>query len=182
MMRSPSSLSEPVREKSGERINDVAIDLLGLASVARKAHWNVRGLLFGQLHDLFGKLYDACSAHADILAEHSAMLGLSVRGDHAEIAKSAAADPIGEEKDGIELCSLIFDRVQVTIAEIDDAQKIACKLGNENGCQLLSDASIAVSKLGWMIGAYLESEEEGPKTDKLSRSVPPPKSPIEIDE
>jgi hypothetical protein len=33
-----------------------------------------------------------------------------------------------------------------------------------------------------MIGVYLESEEEGPETDKLSRSVPPHKSSIEIDE
>jgi starvation-inducible DNA-binding protein len=173
MMRSPSPLPDDVREKSGERIGDIAIDLLGLATVARKAHWNVRGPLFGQLHDLFGKLYDACSAHADILAEHVAMLGLTVRGDHADVAKSAAADPIGDETDGIELASLIFDRTQITIAEIGDARSTVDELGNEDGCQLLCDASIAISKLGWMIGAYLEGEEEGPKTDKASRSVPP---------
>lgn len=169
MMRSPSPLSDDVREKSGERVNDAAIDLLGLASVARKAHWNVRGPFFGQLHDLFGKLYDECTSHADRLTEHAAMLGLSVRGDHAEIAKSAKADPIGEERDGIELCSLLFDRIRDTLSEIGDAQKEVQSLGNEEGLQLLLDASIAVSKLGWMVGAYLEDEEE-PSNEKVPKS------------
>lgn len=173
MMRSPSPLPDDVRQKTGERINDIAIDLLGLASVAKKAHWNVRGPLFGQLHALFDDLYKVATKHADKLAEHVAMLGLSVRGDHLDIAKGASADPLPHDThDGIELCSLIFDRTKATIAEIDEAQKETCELGNEDGCQLLSDASIAVSKLGWMIGAYL-GDEEAPETDRLSRTEPP---------
>ena len=179
MMRSVSPLSDDVREKTGELVNDVAIDLLGLAAVARKAHWNVRGLLFGQLHDLFGKLYDACSSQADMLAEHAAMLGLSVRGDHAEIAKSAEADPIGEEKDGIELCSLLFDRIRATLSEIETARKEIQKLGNEDGFQLVTDASITLSKFGWMIGAFVEDDVEGPETDKTSRSIPPNRAPTD---
>lgn len=179
MMRSVSPLSDRVRGASGELVNDVAIDLLGLAAVARKAHWNVRGPLFGQLHELFGKLYDECASRADTLAEHAAMLGLSVRGDHAEIAKSAEADPIGEEKDGIELCSLLVDRIRATLSEIEMARKDIQRLGNEDGFQLVTDASIALSKLGWMIGAYIEDEAEGPETDKTSRSIPPNRAPTD---
>lgn len=179
MMRSVSPLSDDVRSTSGELVNDVAIDLLGLAAVARKAHWNVRGPLFGQLHELFGKLYDECASRADTLAEHAAMLGLSVRGDHAEIAKSAEADPIGEEKDGIELCSLLVDRIRATLSEIETARKEIQRLGNEDGFQLVTDASIALSKLGWMIGSYIEDEAEGPETDKTSRSIPPNRAPTD---
>jgi hypothetical protein len=63
------------------------------------------------------------------------MLGLSVRGDHAEIAKSAEADPIGEEKDGIELCSLLVDRIRATLSEIETARREIQRLGNEDGFQ-----------------------------------------------
>lgn len=173
MMRSVSPLPDDVRRKSGEKINDIAIDLLGLAAVARKAHWNVRGPLFGQLHDLFGKLYDACSVHADTLAEHAAMLGLSARGDHVEIASSAVAEPLGDEKDGIALCSFLFDQTKATLAELVSAQKEVQKLGNEEGFQILLDASIALSKLGWMLGSYLEDNEEAKseKTPKVTRPV-----------
>lgn len=180
MMRSVSPLPDDVREKSGEKINDAAIDLLGLASVARKAHWNVRGPLFGQLHDLFGKLYGECTSQADTLAEHAAMLGVSVRGDHVETASGAVAEPLGDELDGIALASFLFDQIKATLAELASAQKEVQKLGNEEGFQLLLDASIALSKLGWMLGSYLEDEEEGPKTDKASRSVPP-KAPVETE-
>jgi starvation-inducible DNA-binding protein len=165
MMRSPSPLPDNVRQKSGERINDATIDLLGLASVARKAHWNVRGPLFGQLHALFGELYDLATSHADKLAEHVAMLGLVVRGDHVEIAKDAEAEPIDEETDGLELAELIFDRTQTTIAELAKAQKDVQKLGNEDGFQLLLDTTIALSKLGWQLGSYLE----GPETERGER-------------
>lgn len=160
MMRSPSPLPDDVREKSGERINDIAIDLLGLAAVARKSHWNVRGELFGQLHDLFGKLYSECASQADTLAEHSAMLGLSVRGDHLEIAQGAIAEPLGEEKDGKALASFLFDQIKATLSELASAQKEVQSLGNEEGFQLLLDVSIALSKLGWMLGTYLEEEQE----------------------
>lgn len=164
MMRSPSPLPDDIRRKSGEKINDAAIDLLGLASVARKAHWNIRGTLFAPLHDLFGKLYDACSSHADILAEHSAMLGLSVRGDHVDVAQGAEAEPIGNERDGIELCSLLSDRIRSTLSELKSIREEVDELGDEDGCQLLCDASIAISKLGWQIGAYIEDEEPTEET------------------
>lgn len=178
MMRSVSPLPDDVREKSGDKINDAAIDLLGLASVARKAHWNVRGPLFGQLHDLFGKLYDACASHADTLAEHSAMLGSSVRGDHMDTAKGAEAEPLGEEHDGIALCSFLFDQIKATLSELATAQKEVQSIGNEEGFQLLLDASIALSKLGWMIGSYLD--DDAPETEKKSPSLVP-KAPIEND-
>lgn len=179
MMRSPSPLPDDVREACGEKINDVAIDLLGLASVARKAHWNVRGPLFGQLHDLFGKLYDECTAQADTLAEHVAMLGSSVRGDHMETAKGSIAEPLGEERDGIALCSFLFDQIRSTLSELGTAQKEVQALGNEEGFQLLLDASIALSKLGWMIGAYVD--DDAPETEKKSPSLAP-KAPVENDE
>lgn len=174
MMRSVSPLPDDVREKSSDKINDAAIDLLGLAAVARKAHWNVRGPLFGQLHDLFGKLYDECTSQADALAEHAAMLGVSVRGDHMETAKGSIAEPLGEEHDGIALCSFLFDQIRATIVEIQKTHDDIAP--NPDGQQLLLDLSIALSKLGWMIGAYVD--EDAPETEKKLPSLAP-KAPVE---
>lgn len=168
MMRSPSSLSTKARQESGEKINAVAVDLLGLSMCTKKAHWNVRGPLFGQLHELFDDLYKTTNDHADKLAEHVAMLGLVVSGDHVDVARDAVSDALPDETDGLAIAELIFDRTQATIAEISKAREVADKLGNEDGCQLLCDASIAISKLGWMLGSYLE----GPETEKVPSSKP----------
>lgn len=168
MMRSPSPLSPKVRQDSGEKINSVAIDLLGLSAVAKKAHWNVRGALFGQLHGLFDDLHKSATKHADTLAEHVAMLGIVVKGDHFDVATNAVAEPLPDETDGLTLADLAFDRVQSTVAEIVKAREVVDALGNEDGCQLLCDASIAISKLGWMLGSYLE----GPETERVPSAKP----------
>lgn len=165
MMRSVSTLPEGSRKRSGQKINDAAIDLLGLSAVAKKAHWNVRGPLFGQLHDLFDKLYNEAASHADTLNEHCRMLGISVRGDHVDVAKSAEADPLGDETGGIELCEFLFEQIRSTLSENKKAQNEVRSLGDEEGFQLLLDASIAISKLGWMVGSYLEDDEEA-KSEK----------------
>ncbi len=171
MMRSPSPLSPKVRQKSGEKINAVAIDLLGLSMVAKKAHWNTRGPLFGQLHALFDELYTASTEHADKLAEHVAMLGLVVAGDHIDVARDAVSDALPDETDGLALAELVSDRVRATIAEIAKTRETVDELENEDGCQLLCDASIAISKLGWTIGAYVE----GPETERVRKTEPPSK-------
>lgn len=168
MMRSPSPLSPKARRSSGEKINAIAIDLLGLSMVAKKAHWNCRGPLFGQLHGLFDDLYKATSEHADKLAEHVAMLGLVVSGDHVDVARDAVSEALPDETDGLALADLVFDRTQSTIAEIGKAREAVDALGNEDGCQILCDASITISKLGWMLGSYIE----GPETEKVPSSKP----------
>lgn len=178
MMRSPSPLSPKVRQESGEKINAIAIDLLGLSMVAKKAHWNTRGPLFGQLHDLFDDLYAVSTEHSDKLAEHVAMLGLVVVGDHVDVARDAVSDALPNETDGLALAELIFDRTRSTIAEIATARETVDSLGNEDGCQLLCDASIAISKLGWTIGAYVE----GPETERVRKSEPPTKDEDELPE
>lgn len=170
-MRSPSPLSPDVRKKSGEKIDAIAIDLLGLSMVAKKAHWNCRGPLFGQLHALFDELYTTASDHADKLAEHVAMLGLVVSGDHIDVARDAVSDALPDETDGLALAELVFDRTQATLTEIGKVQKEVQSIGNEEGFQLLLDSSIAISKLGWMIDAYLE----GPETDRALKTEPPAK-------
>lgn len=168
MMRSPSPLSPDVRKKSGEKINAVAIDLLGLSMVAKKAHWNTRGPLFGQLHGLFDELYTTVNDHADKLAEHVAMLGLVVSGDHVDVARDAVSEALPDETDGLELAELVCDRVRATLSEIGLAEKEVQSLGNEDGFQLLLDSSIAISKLGWMLGSYLEGSE----IEKVPESKP----------
>jgi DNA-binding ferritin-like protein len=128
----------------------------------------VRGALFGQLHGLFDDLYKSATEHADKLAEHVATLGLVVSGDHVDVARDAVSDALPDETDGLALAELIFDRTQSTIAEIVKAREVVDTLGNEDGCQLLCDASIAISKLGWMLGSYLE----GPETEKVPSAKP----------
>lgn len=50
-------------------------ETLTLGHTAQDAHWNVRGGTFGQLHELFGDLYDYLVDAADTVAERVVQLG-----------------------------------------------------------------------------------------------------------
>lgn len=96
------------------------------------------------------------------------MLGLVVSGDHVDVARDAVSEALPDETDGLELAELVCDRVRATLSEIGLAEKEVQSLGNEDGFQLLLDSSIAISKLGWMLGSYLEGSE----IEKVPESKP----------
>lgn len=51
-----------------------------LYSQLKQAHWNVKGIHFQSLHDLFDKVADAVEPYADVLAERVTSLGGTARG------------------------------------------------------------------------------------------------------
>jgi len=53
---------------------------LDLGLQVRHAQWNVSGVRFSALHDLFGRLHDDLDRYADMLAERVVQLGGSVNG------------------------------------------------------------------------------------------------------
>ena len=47
----------------------------GLSLQFRRAHWDVTGMAFGPLHELFGELYNYMAGHSDDIAERQRQLG-----------------------------------------------------------------------------------------------------------
>lgn len=168
MFSSPSSLSDEQREAVARAINNAMLDVLALGAVARKAHWNVRGLAFGELHKLFGKLYAVTTERADVLAEYVAMLGVPVLGDHVDVAEEAQVDRLTNgTAEGLALCEALLEATKKTLAEVDAAAQVVGGAGDRNGEQLLIDASIAIHKLGWMLAAHLSP---APRVDDATDS------------
>lgn len=162
---SPSSLPETAREKIAVLANNVALDLAALASIARKAHVNVRGENFGDLHKLFGDVYEAADSHADTLAEFCAMLGADVRLDAFDVVDGATKGigPMPPSPDCETICRVLSDGVRTMLGEANGAATEIAKLGSRDGEQILIDVSIAFHKLGWLILAHMH---EGPGSER----------------
>lgn len=157
----PSPLAPDARKKSADRISDVVIDLIGLASVSRKAHWNIRGECFLVLHPLFGQIYDAASEHADKLAEHARLvLGFPAKGDHLDVGEGARADRLPDDATCDEICAAVYKATIDALAELKDAKKEVLAIGDDDGQQLLLDASIKLSKLAGFLAAHMSDDEE----------------------
>lgn len=153
---SPSSMPDDARAKVSALLQPVVMELLALAGVARKAHWNVRGMSFEELHELFGELYTLASDQADTLAEHVAMLGLTLEGDHVDVAERATLTGMPSSVTaGRDLARAVGDRITQVLVVVNAPKSALLALGDEDAQQLLIDVSIALSKLGWKILAHI---------------------------
>ena len=66
---SPSRLSAASRERLCAEYNRLLADTLDLFSQVKTAHWNVRGLGFMAIHELFDKVSEEVEMFSDMLAE-----------------------------------------------------------------------------------------------------------------
>src|SRR5512147_1346076 len=70
-----NDLAPDVREKAVALLNQQLADTLDLYSQTKQAHWNVKGMQFYQLHDLFDTLAEAVEEYTDLIAERATALG-----------------------------------------------------------------------------------------------------------
>lgn len=70
-----NDLALDAREKAIALLNQHLADGLDLYSQTKQAHWNVKGMQFHQLHELFDTLAEAIGEYIDLIAERATALG-----------------------------------------------------------------------------------------------------------
>jgi starvation-inducible DNA-binding protein len=110
----PIALSAAARSESCWRLNEILADTAILYALYKKAHWNVAGPTFYQLHLLFDKHAEEQLELVDAIAERVQMLGGISVGDprHAAELTTIPRPPNGAEE------------VPVTIDRLLDAHEI----------------------------------------------------------
>src|ERR687890_1900518 len=78
--KTKNGLSPETREKVIEILNDRLADASDLKSQAKQAHWNVKGMSFIALHELFDQVATAVEGHIDLIAERITTLGGTAMG------------------------------------------------------------------------------------------------------
>ena len=88
-----NDVGETTRESMVELLNQHLADTLDLYTQIKQAHWNVKGMNFMPLHQLFDNLAENFIGYADTIAERATALG----GRAAGTARMAAANSKIEE-------------------------------------------------------------------------------------
>src|SRR3954465_3857565 len=97
----PLGLSEEVREKSVECLNQVLVDTMALRDLYKKHHWQVTGHTFFQLHLLFDKHFKEQVALTDLVAERIQTLGgLALATPHDVAERTKAERPPRDREQG----------------------------------------------------------------------------------
>jgi starvation-inducible DNA-binding protein len=124
---------------------------------AQNFHWNVEGMAFGPLHELFGKIYEDHFAAMDELAERVKALGGHAEGRYGEyLRRSAIKESDGRLSDKKMLAELAADERRLSATERALAA-IAAEHDDIVTADLATTRAEAHDKLAWMLAAHLGS-------------------------
>lgn len=145
------------RETLVEILNARLADAVDLQSQAKQAHWNVKGMNFIALHELFDQVATEVTGHVDTMAERITTLGGTALGTVRVAAqKSALSEYPLEITDGdahVEALSSALaefgKRVRQNIDEAND-------LGDADTGDIFTEVSRGIDKMLWFVEAHLQ--------------------------
>ena len=151
-------INRETREKLIETLNTRLADAMDLKSQAKQAHWNVKGMNFIALHELFDQVATEVEAHVDTLAERVTTLGGTALGTVRVAAeKSTLSKYPLEITDGhahVEALSNALSEFGKKVREnIDEADE----LGDMDTADIFTEVSRSIDKLLWFVEAHIQS-------------------------
>lgn len=158
MHKTKNDLPKETREKIIETLNSRLADASDLKSQAKQAHWNVKGMSFIALHELFDQVATQAEGYTDLIAERVTILGGTALGTvRVAASNSTLSEYPLEITDGADhvdaLSSALADFGKKVRANIDEADE----LGDVDTADLFTEVSRGVDKLLWFVEAHIQA-------------------------
>ena len=151
-------IQKDAREQIVEILNARLADSIDLHSQAKQAHWNVKGMSFIALHELFDQAATEVDGYVDMIAERVTILGGTAEGT-VRVSASKSTLPqypleIAEGRDHVEALSTAFATFGKNVRQnIDDISEI----GDADTEDLFTEVSRGIDKMLWFIEAHIQS-------------------------
>jgi starvation-inducible DNA-binding protein len=150
-------LEEPVRLEMTERLNQLLADCITLRDLYKKAHWQVVGPTFYQLHLLFDKHFSEQVEVVDTIAERIQLLGglaIAMAHDVAETTQ-IGRPPRGREEVPV-VISRLLDAHQIVIRQCRELAERSDKLGDAGtNDMVVSDVLRSNELQAWFLSEHL---------------------------
>lgn len=151
-------ISRETREQMIELLNARLADALDLKSQAKQAHWNVKGIHFIALHELFDQVATEAEAFTDLIAERATTLGGTAEGTVRLAAQKSSLNQypleITDGRDHVDaLSTALADFGKKVRAGIDEADA----LGDKDTADIFTEVSRGTDKLLWFVEAHIQA-------------------------
>ncbi|WP_036486588.1 DNA starvation/stationary phase protection protein Dps [Myxosarcina sp. GI1] len=149
-------LAENTRLEVTEILNQTLAATLDLKTQTKQAHWNVKGMDFYQLHELFDEMATELEEYTDMVAERVTALAGTAMGT-ARIATENSIlpeyplDAVG----GVEHVTALADRYGAYAKHLRDAIDTTDELGDADTADLYTEISRTIDKRLWFLEAHL---------------------------
>lgn len=153
----PLELEEAVRLEMTEQLNQLLADTMTLRDLYKKAHWQVTGPTFYQLHLLFDKHFGEQAELVDTIAERIQMLGgvsIAMAADVADTTQ-ITRPPRGREEVPVQL-SRLLDAHQIIIRECRTLARRASTIGDDGTSDLVVSDILRRNEMQvWFLSEHL---------------------------
>ena len=157
--KSPVSIGLTENQRTGvaDILNATLADAHVLYIKTRNYHWNVTGMAFKPLHELFEEQYTAMATEIDDIAERIRSLGFFAPGSMEEFRKLSRLIESGDMKGDAEkmLRSLIADHEALIQYLCNDQEDAMEKHGDAGTQDFLIGLMTAHEKMVWMLRAHV---------------------------
>lgn len=150
-------LEEPVRLEMTEKLNQLLADSMTLRDLYKKAHWQVAGPTFYQLHLLYDKHFGEQVEIVDTIAERIQLLGGLAIAMAADVAETTQIErpPRGREEVPV-VISRLLDAHQVIIRQCREVADRADKLGDHGTNDMVVSDVLRSNELeAWFLSEHL---------------------------
>jgi len=155
----PIGLDASVRQEIAGALNQILADTLTIRDLYKKAHWQVSGPTFYQLHLLFDKHYSEQLELVDTLAERIQTLGgisIAMSHDVAETTKISRV-PRGREDVPTQI-SRLLDAHEHIIGEVREIARRADEMDDLGTNDLLVGDVLRVNEMQvWFLSEHLKN-------------------------
>ncbi len=155
MTQTAADLTPTAKEAIAQALNQSVAETAVTTMLAQNFHWNVTGMAFGPLHDLFQKIYEDHFIAQDDLAERVKALNAHAEGTLAGMIKrSKIAEHEGTATDK-EMIAAMLDAQETLAATVAGAGAIAAEAGDTLTEDLCIARGQTHEKFAWFLRSHL---------------------------
>jgi starvation-inducible DNA-binding protein len=155
MAQTASDLAPEASSEIAAVLNQAVAETVVTTMLAQNFHWNVTGMSFGPLHDLFQQIYEDHFVGQDDLAERIRAIGETAEGKlatHLERSKVSEGDEGASDVDMIRHLMEAQETIGATLAGLSE---VAAKHGDVRTEDLAIERGRIHDKFAWMLRAHL---------------------------
>jgi starvation-inducible DNA-binding protein len=159
MFSTKSDLSESVRSRVVEALNQRLAGAVALQSFAKQAHWNVKGPHFIGLHKLFDEIAEAILEYMDLIAERAVQLGGTAEGTVFAATQRTKLNPYPLDiQTGRSHCEALSSALAAFGAAVRQGIDDASAAGDQDTADLYTEVSRGVDQWLWFVEAHLQAD------------------------
>lgn len=149
-------LPESTRRHMIEDLNSTLATLVDLKFQLKQAHWNVKGIHFVQLHELFDALAGEVDGYVDLVAERATTLGGYAYGTVRDAAEHSVLPeyPV-EAVHGKDHLQLLVERYATVAQKLRGHIDEASQAGDQGTADLFTEISRGVDLRLWFLESHL---------------------------